>query len=624
MLVDRRDRLFFCSLLLALSFCCLLSACRPTEPELIVVTEVVRLGEEQIIITRLVELLPTPTNTPEPPAKVPMPITLDLAFQGVLPQLDPQQAREKVSYDLVENLFVGLTNFNHENQQVEPELAESWSISTDGMHWTFQLRDDIHWIMPSDPPTGGSEQWSVEPVRAVDAFDVVRAIRRICTRETATRDAFIFFIIEGCEQVYGLADPAQQDLETIGATATDATTLQISLTRPASYFLTMTALPQMRPVPSELIDEHGDQWRLQNGDLGAGWQTPANIMSSGPFIPSLNAASDSELVLYSNPLWPLSTKGNIDTVNIAFQQDELEIYDAWRAKIIDMSVLPVEVRDEFLSQTPSKAQLTTNQTVFYLGFNFDSPVFSDPVIRQAFGSAIDREQLTSDMFDDRAQALRHLTSPGTFGSPPIDEVGVGYSPDYARHQMDQSGFRSCKLIPPITFQVSTADLSLLQAELIRSMWINELDCDEDLINIEQSDFGTLLANTSAAAGENRPDMWELAWPSSYPDAHNTLSDLLHCSEGENRQNRACSEADRLLRQASLTPQIEERQALYRQVENLFFGESGIMPVIPLYVRGDYTLVQSWLTYTPALSGGEQFDTYVIDEELKRLEQSRSR
>jgi ABC-type oligopeptide transport system substrate-binding subunit len=300
----------------------------------------------------------------------------------------------------------------------------------------------------------------------------------------------------------------------------------------------------------------------------------------------------------------------------------MEIYEAWRDKNLDLSVLPAEKREEFLSQTPSKAQLITNQTVFYLGLNFDSPVFSEPGVRQAFNSAIDREQLIAEMFDNRAQGLKHFSPPGAFGAPPVDEVGVGYSPDYARHQMDQSVFRSCKLIPPITFMVSTADLSLQQAELIRSMWTKELDCDEDLIKIEQVDFGTLLANTSAAAGQNRPDMWELAWPPSYPDAHNTLSDLLHCSEGKNRQNRSCSEADRLLRQASLTPQVEERITLYRQVENLFFGEAGIMPVIPLYVRGDYSLVQTWLTRTPAIFGGEQYDTYFIDETLKRLEQSR--
>ena len=155
------------------------------------------------------------------------------------------------------------------------------------------------------------------------------------------------------------------------------------------------------------------------------------------------------------------------------------------------------------------------------------------------------------------------------------------------------------------------------------MWVRELDCEEQTIEIEQVDFGVLLTRTDRSNIENRPDIWELAWPPTYPDAHNILTELLHCDRGENRQNRNCSEADRLLRQASTTPNAEERKELYRQVENLFFGENGLVPVIPLYVRGDYTLVQSWLDYVPALSGGEQYDTYFIDEELKRLERSRS-
>ena len=599
----------------------LLAACTPTTPELISVTEVIELGEEQIIITRLVELEPTPTITPEPPPVQEQPITLDLAYQTTLPQLDPQQAAGKSSHDLIENLFIGLTRFNHETQQIEPQLAKSWTISADGRSWIFNLRDDISWIKPSDPPATTEEVWEIEPVRPVVSWDVVRAIKRACTRDTGTPDAFIFFIIEGCEAVYSLSEPTEEDLDVIGAKAIDATTLEITLTQPASYFLTLTSLPQMRPVPGELIDEFGSSWRTQVGDFASGWQTPENIVTSGPFVPSVTTFSDEGIVLTKNPLWPLFRQGNIDNVNIVYEQSESDSFAAWREKSLDLSPLPVEERESFLSQTPAKAQLITNQISFYLGFNFDSVVFREPEARRAFAAAVDRTQLIEEMFEGRAQEMQHLTPPGVFGAPPVDEVGVGYSPDYARHQMSGSSFRNCKLIPPVTFLVGTADLSLLQGELIRSMWKTELECDEKLIDIAQADFGELLSNTSPAAPE-RPDLWELAWPPTYPDAHNILTDLLHCSEGENRQNRSCSEVDRLLRQAALTPQIEERQDLYRQAEKLLFGEDGLMPLIPLYVRGDHILVQNWLTHTPALSGGEQFDTYLIDEELKRLEQSR--
>ena len=598
-----------------------LTACRPIETQIIAVTEVVHLGEEQIVITRLVEIEPTPTATPPPPADVDLPVTLDLAYSNGLPELDPQKASSKSSFDLIENIFVGLTNFNHDLEEIEPELAASWSVSADGLLWTFNLRNDIYWVKPSDPPADG-EAWILEPIRPVNANDVVQSFRRICNRETNTPDAYIFFIVSGCEEVYQNESPTDQDFANIGVIAENDSTVLIYLNEPASYLLTILSLPQIRPIPNELISEFGANMRDQTGDLSNGWQTPENLITNGPFIPSAVNFSEEKLVLHANPLWPTTSSGNIDYVNITFQLQEKDMFSEWQNKNLDVSPLPIEEREAFLNQSTGKAKLITNQTVFYLGFNFESPVFNEPEVRRAFSAAIDRQQLIEDMFDGRALPLRHLSPPGVFGAPPAEEIGVGYSPDAARQEMDRSSFRNCKLIPPITFLVSTADLSLLQAEIARKMWVRELDCEEQAIILEQVEFGKLLLNTNQNAGDNRPDIWELAWPPTYPDAQNILSDLLHCTEGENRQNRTCSEVDRLLRQASLTPKLDERKELYRQVENLLFGDDGLAPVIPLYVRGDYKLVQSWLKYTPALSGGEQFNTYMIDEELKRLERSR--
>jgi ABC-type transport system substrate-binding protein len=154
------------------------------------------------------------------------------------------------------------------------------------------------------------------------------------------------------------------------------------------------------------------------------------------------------------------------------------------------------------------------------------------------------------------------------------------------------------------------------------MWVEELECREDQIKIEQVQFGTLLANTRANAGEMRPDLWELAWASYYPDAQNWMGDLLHCQESENRQTRPCSEVDELIRQANSTIDGAERAALYREIEHAFFGENGIMPIVPLYIRGESVLMQGWLSFTPALFGGEQYDTYVINETEKELQRSR--
>jgi oligopeptide transport system substrate-binding protein len=600
----------------------LLGACQPQEPEMVVVTEVVHLGEEQIIITRLVELLPTETPTAPPPAVEPEPVALDIAYEESLPDLDPQHIGGQASLDMAESLFAGLTNFNHKTQQVEPELAASWTVGSDGRTWTFTMRDDIYWVKPINTTIQTELNAAPERVRLVDAQDVVFALQRACTSENAVPDAFLLFMIEGCETLFNSIEPGDAEINQLAASALDDRTVQITLVEPASDFLTLTTLPQFRPVPRELVEEFEDEWLDAAEELSDGWQTPENIMVNGPFVPSASPFNAEEMVLIRNRDWPIIAGGNADKINVTFQMDEMDMFAAWQDRKLDISQLPPEERDDFLDSSPDKAQLITNQTVFYIGFNFDSAVFREVQIRRAFSSALDRSSLVESMFDGRALELRHFTPPGVFGAPATNEVGVGYSPDFALQQMDKSSIRSCKLIPPVTMLVSTADLSLLQGELIRNMWISELDCDEQLITIEQVDFGELLARTSADAESGRPDMWELAWPAYYPDANNFLGDLLNCTDGENRQNRQCSVEDRLMRQARISTDPQERSDLYREVEKGFFNEDGSFPLIPLYVRGNYVLVQSWLKFPAAYSGGQQFDTYIVDQELKRLERSR--
>ena len=146
--------------------------------------------------------------------------------------------------------------------------------------------------------------------------------------------------------------------------------------------------------------------------------------------------------------------------------------------------------------------------------------------------------------------------------------------------------------------------------------------DGPQIKIEQVQFGQLLANTRADSGASRPDMWDLGWASYYPDENNWLGDVLHCDDSDNRQRRPCSEVDDMIQEANHNLPVEERWQRYRDIENIFFGPEAIEPISPLYVRGEYLLRQGWLEYTPAHFGGEQYDTYLVDNNVKKLEQER--
>lgn len=585
----------------------------------LIVTEVYNVIGEEVIITRVIELTPTPTPVPtDIPIEERGPIVLDIAFnRSTPPRIDPQQNLTQDGIDLIENLFVGLTRYNHQTNKVEPALANSWEVSDNGRVWTFHLRDDISWVRPGEPDAMGL--YTAVPVRPVVAADVVAAVHRVCQQHPNTPEAFNLFIIEACEQVNSTANATDADLQYIGVRALNDTTVQFTLVKPAAYFLTLTSMWYLRPLPPEMFLE---ELELDEGTVfveNSEWQDETELewMTSGPFFP----LSPELTTLQRNPLWPLARTGNVQQVNIHYANSS-EQSDLWLDRQLDIIDTTASAIDESNDRMLARMQWVPQQTVYYIGFNFNSGVFREANVRRAFAAAIDREKLVEELFGESGAGMRHLIPPDVIGSSPIDQIGVGYSPDYARQQLASSGFGHCGLMPPITFLISTSDLSLRQAEIIQKMWIDELGCTAAQINIEQVQFGTLLANIHPDAGERRPDVWELAWASYYPDAHNWMADLLHCDDSTNHQNRPCSEEDDLIRQANLTFDADGRTTFYRQLENHFFSETGIMPLAPLYLRSELRLPQNWLTYTPATFGGEQFDTYLIDAQRKELERSR--
>jgi ABC-type oligopeptide transport system substrate-binding subunit len=114
----------------------------------------------------------------------------------------------------------------------------------------------------------------------------------------------------------------------------------------------------------------------------------------------------------------------------------------------------------------------------------------------------------------------------------------------------------------------------------------------------------------------------LGWASYYPDENNWLNDVVHCTESENRQNRPCTPTDEIISQANLASEHVERLALYRQAERELFGEEGIIPLSPLFVRAEYLLRHGWVDFNRAHFGGEQYDTYLVDGVVKSLERER--
>ena len=131
------------------------------------------------------------------PAQAQEPDAATLRIAMPAPQnLDPVQVSrfDANMQDLVENLFVGLARYNPNTREIDPVLAESWTVSDDGLRWTFTLREDIQWVRYD---RASEEIVAVRPVVAGDCG----AIQRACDPLRPSPVTSNLMIIRGCHTV---------------------------------------------------------------------------------------------------------------------------------------------------------------------------------------------------------------------------------------------------------------------------------------------------------------------------------------------------------------------------------------------------------------------------------------
>jgi len=186
--------------------------------------------------------------------------------------LDPALAFDRTSFNYVEQLFLGLTDFDKAGNAV-PELATSWDASPDLTVYTFTMRSDVTW-------TNG--------ISAVTAYDVEYGVLRSLDPATGSGYAYILYIIENA-QAYNEGSITDPDL--VGVEALDDTHIRFTLTGPAAYFPVIAGLPPARPQPQWAIDAHGDSWT-----------NPGNIVTNGPYkLAAWQQAEVDRVELWLNP-----------------------------------------------------------------------------------------------------------------------------------------------------------------------------------------------------------------------------------------------------------------------------------------------------------------------------------
>jgi len=562
--------------------------------------------------------VPTPAGPPTEPQMAMVadnPVQYDGYDTSDIPTLDPQLGEDVTSINAIENLFVQLVNVDLDTTEIVPEAATSWEISDDGLTYTFHLRNDIPWVKyNADTHEVVQEADADGMARYVTAYDFEYGIKRACDPNLGSYySGVIAPQIVGCSDVLGYEDVEnipQEMVDAIGVTAEDAETLVINLTFPASFFMNMVPMWTLTATPQWAIEANGDQWFEAD-----------NIVTSGRYVLESWEHGVSRSFL-RNPLTPadMTGKGNMDRVSINVVPDTSTGYALWLNNEVDYGGIPDEELEAHLAEFPNETVQVPDLAVFYIAFRETKPPFDDARVRRAFSAAFDRDTFITQVRQGQGLAMTHFAPPGIFGAPPIDEIGIGYDPDFARAQLADAGYPDCAGFPQITLLGYSGQSTLNWIEFAQAGWSEVLGCDPSLIQVEQQSFADLLATTQLDDAE-APNMWTLGWGPDYGDENNWVGDVLHC-DLTTRMRRTCGEVDDLIVQAREESDPAKRIELYAQIEEMFFGPEGEVPMFPIWVRIAYTAWHSWYSATPALFGGSQWYNSSIDWEAKQAAQGK--
>lgn len=614
-MLKKRSLLFVALMVVAL----LVVACQPevvTETVEVpvevtrVVTETVVEEGETVEVTRVVEV-ETVVEVPAEEEAMAEPVTMDEYSTTDIPTLDPQIGEDTVSITYIENLFVHLANYDLETTEIVPEAATDWAISEDGLEYTFTIRTDIPWVK-HNPVTGETTQEVDEEgnPRFVTANDFVYGIKRACDPNIGSYYSTVIApLIVGCSDVLNAEDPENipaELVDAIGVSAPDDATLVINLEFPASYFLSMTPMWTLAATPQWAIEEHGESW------IEAG-----NIVTNGRYV--LNEwVHNVRRIALRNPLMPadMAGDGNIEKIVVNVVPDTSTGYALWLNNEVETSGIPDAELEAHLDQYGDETVQIPDLAVFYIAFRMTKEPFDNVHVRRAFGAAFDRATFVETVRQGQGLPMSHFAPPGIFGAPPINEIGVGFDPEFAAAEMEAAGYPNCEGFPTVTLLGYSGQSTLNWIEFAQANWSENLGCSPDLIQIEQQPFSELLTATAADTPDaEAPHMWTLGWGPDYADENNWVGDVLWC-ETDNRSKRTCNEIDDLIVEAREEADPARRIELYAQIEEAFFGYEGEYPFFPIFLRIAYVAEHSWLDKVDALFGGEQWYTWNLDNEAK--------
>jgi peptide/nickel transport system substrate-binding protein len=446
--------------------------------------------------------------------------TIVVGMEAEPPNLDPQQYSGVHSMRVIRRMFEGLTRQKEESTQVEPGLAESWTISPDGLTYTFKLRRGIKF---HDGTT-------------FDANAVKFTFDRVLNQDhPANKWGKWSFVVGNTAMISSVA-------------VVDPATVRFTLKYPHTPFLVRLADVSTTIVSPKAVMDKREGFA----------SSPAG---TGPYRFESWDRGNSIILRRNEDYW--GTKGRSDRLIYRF------IIEA-RARVTELLTgnvdLIVAVQPDAVAQIAANPRTAIHRQTglhfWYLGLNVDKGALGDRRVRQAIAYALDKEAIVRDILKGTAVVAHGPVNPGTWAYEPnirkyphdlakakalLSEAGYPKGVD-VRFWVPESGSG---------MQIPVDMGTIIQAQLARA---------GIRANITIIEWAAFLARLRT--GEH--EMFANSWLAGTDEPDLIFSFLLHSSmiPFPNRAHYRNRELDKLIEEARSTLDQRRRVELYRKAQRI--------------------------------------------------------
>ena len=224
--------------------------------------------------------------------KVDAPKTFSYVYAMDPSSLDYSVTSKSSTSDVIANVVDGLLE-NDKYGNLIPSLAEDWSVSKDGLTYTYKLRKGVKWY------TSDGEEYA-----EVKAKDFVTGLKHAADGKSDGLSLIQDSIKGLAEYVSGESN----DFSTVGVKAVDDYTVEYTLNKPESFWNSKVTTATMLPVNEEFLNSKGS-------DYGA--PTPSGILYNGPYF--LKSLTSKSVIEYEkNPNYWDKDNVKIDNIKLTF------------------------------------------------------------------------------------------------------------------------------------------------------------------------------------------------------------------------------------------------------------------------------------------------------------------